>query len=55
MGLINKRCFKCKYYKKYFNSDEYYCSRHRITNNWLKVHGGIMERKAWRRKRHVRS
>lgn len=27
MGLVNKQCFKCRYYKKYFNSNEYYCSR----------------------------
>lgn len=25
--MINKKCFKCKYYKRYFNSNEYYCSR----------------------------
>lgn len=24
---MNKGCIKCKYYKKYFNSNKHYCSR----------------------------
>lgn len=25
--MMNKRCFNCKHYKKYFNSNEYFCEK----------------------------
>lgn len=25
--MNGKRCFNCKFYKKYFNSNEYFCSK----------------------------